>query len=403
VATYVYTARDMSGRVITGAVEGDTELAVVGRLKESGYFITTLRRQAKQPTVEELLVRLRGVRLKDLAIFTRQLATMINAGLTITMCLSILEQQSSNRRLMEVIRLLRTDVEGGLPLSDALAKHPDEFSSLYINMVRAGETGGVLDEVLTRLASLLEKELALRQKVRAAMVYPTVIATAAVGIVSFIVFFILPKFAALFQDLDVPLPAPTRFLIWVTVTAQHSWYIMILVLISGVYGLRYYIHTPPGRAWFDRTKLRVPLFGNINRNVLMTRFARTFGTLTNSGVPILQALDVVSKAVDNVIVSQAIASVRASIREGETIAGPLQASGIFPPMVVQMVSVGERTGGLDAMLGKVADFYDTEVEYAVAGLTSILEPALIMVLGGVVGFIVISFYLPLFNLVGAIK
>ncbi len=402
-ATYVYTARDISGRVITGAIEGDSEQAVVGRLKENGYFITSLRRQMRRIHVEDLLHRLGGVRLKDLAVFTRQMATMINAGLTITMCLSILEAQSGNKRLVEIITLLRQDVEGGLPLSDALAKHPDEFSSLYVNMVRAGETGGVLDEVLTRLAALLEKELALRQKVRAAMVYPTVIASAAILIVSFIVFFILPKFAALFLDLDIALPGPTRFLIWVTQTLHRFWYIFLLGFVSGIFGLRSYIQTAKGRAWFDRFKLRMPLFGPINRNVVMTRFSRTLGTLTNSGVPILQALDVVAKAVDNVVVSQAVSAVRASIREGETIAGPLQASGIFPPMVVQMVSVGERTGALDTMLAKVADFYDTEVEYAVAGLTSILEPALIMVLGGIVGFIVIAFYLPLFNLVGAIK
>ena len=402
-ATFVYTARDISGRVITGAIEGDSEQAVVGRLKENGYFITSLRRQMRRIRVEDLLHRLGGVRLKDLVVFTRQMATMINAGLTITMCLSILEAQSANKRLVEVITLLRQDVESGLPLSDALAKHPDEFSNLYVNMVRAGETGGVLDEVLTRLAALLEKELALRQKVRAAMVYPTVIASAAILIVSFIVFFILPKFAALFLDLDIALPGPTRFLIWVTQTLHRFWYIFLLGFISGIFGLRSYIQTTKGRAWFDRFKLRMVLFGNINRNVVMTRFSRTLGTLTNSGVPILQALDVVAKAVDNVVISQAVSAVRASIREGETIAGPLQASGMFPPMVVQMVSVGERTGALDSMLAKVADFYDTEVEYAVAGLTSILEPALIMVLGGVVGFIVIAFYLPLFNLVGAIK
>ena len=401
-ATFVYTARDMAGRIVTGAVDGDSELAVIGRLKESGYFITRLQRKLNRPNVEDILHRFRGVRLKDLAVFTRQMATMINAGLTITLCLSILEAQSSNKRLVEIVRLLRTEVEGGLPLSDALAKHPDEFSSLYVNMVRAGETGGVLDDVLTRLAALLEKELALRQKVRAAMVYPTVIASAAIGIVSFIVFFILPKFAALFLDLNIVLPAPTRFLIWFTNVVQHFWYVLILMFVSGIYGLRYYIHTPRGRAWFDRFKLRMPLFGPSNRNVVMTRFSRTLGTLTNSGVPILQALEVVAKAVDNVIISQAIAAVRASIREGETIAGPLQTSGIFPPMVVQMVAVGERTGALDTMLSKVADFFDTEVEYAVSGLTSILEPALIMVLGGIVGFIVISFYLPLFNLVGAI-
>jgi len=403
VATFTYTGRDGGGRVVTGAIEGDTENAVVARLQEMGVVITALRHRVSRPTLEDLLQRTRGVRLKDVSVFTRQLATMINAGLTIVMSLSILEAQVSNRRLMEIIGAVRSEVETGVPLSEAFKSHPDVFNDLYVNMVRAGEAGGVLDEILLRLSTLLEKEVALRQKVKAAMIYPAVIATAATGIVSFIVFFILPKFVSFFAELNVALPAPTRLLIGITVISQRFWYVIVLLIVVGVYGARYYIGTPEGRAWYDRFKLRMPLFGTINRSVLMARFSRTLGTLVHSGVPILQSLEVVSKAVSNVILAQAISAVRTSIREGEGIAGPLQASGIFPPMVVQMVAVGERTGALDAMLGKVADFYDTEVEYAVQGLTSVLEPALIMVMGAIVGFVVISFYLPLFNLVGAIK
>ena len=401
--TFVYTGRDGGGRMITGAIEGESQNAVVTRLQEMGYVITALRQRSTRPTVEGLLQRLRAVRLKDLAVFTRQLATMINAGLTIVASLTILESQLSNRKLAEVMAKVRSEVEGGIPLSEAFGSHPEVFNSLYVNMVRAGEAGGVLDEILSRLSMLLEKEVALRQKVKAAMIYPAVVGTACVGIVSFIVFFILPKFVSFFATLDVPLPAPTKFLIWITVNSTRFWYVIVLVLVVGIYGFRYYIGTPGGRTWFDRFKLRMPLFGTINRTVVMARFSRTLGTLVHSGVPILQSLEVVSKAVNNVIMTQAISAVRTSIREGEGISGPLAASGIFPPMVVQMVSVGERTGALDAMLSKVADFYDTEVEYAVSGLTSILEPALIMVMGGVVGFVVISFYLPLFNLIGAIK
>lgn len=402
-ATFAYTGRDTAGRVVTGALEGDSELAVATRLQDMGYTVTDMRKVVKRQTLEEWLQRMRGVRLKDLVVFTRQLATMINAGLTIVASLSILQAQTTNPELAKIVTAVKGEVEGGMPLSDALSHHPHTFNSLFVNMVRAGEAGGVLDEVLTRLSVLLEKELTLRQKVRAAMVYPAVVGTAAVGIVSFIVFFILPKFIVFFATLDVALPAPTRFLIWFTVTVHQFWYIWSLVLVVGVYGGRYYVQTPQGRARYDRFKLRMFMFGPINRNVVMARFSRIFGTLINSGVPILQALDVVSKAVDNVILTQAVQAVRTSIREGESIAGPLQVSGLFPPMVVQMVSVGERTGSLDAMLSKVADFYDTEVEYAVQGLTAILEPALIMVMGGIVGFVVISFYLPLFNLVGAIK
>jgi len=403
VATYAYIGRDGAGQVVSGAVDGDTEVAAISRLQEMGYLVTSLKRRVTQPKVEDLLAQLRGVGLKDLTVFTRQLATMINAGLTIIASLAILQQQTTNPRLREVLGKVRAAVEGGLPLSDALAQHPEAFNNLYVNMVRAGETGGALDDVLGRLSGFLEKELALRQRVKSAMVYPILIASAAVGIVSFIVFFILPKFVSVFQDLDVPLPAPTRFLIFFTIATRRWWYILVLMLIVAVYGFRYYIGTPDGRRWFDRFKLRMPLFGPVNRNVVMARFARTLGTLIHSGVPILHGLDVVSKATNNVVLIRALDSVRTSIREGESISAPLAASGIFPAMVVQMVAVGERTGALDTMLSKVADFYDTEVEYAVAALTSVLEPALIMVMGGIVGFIVISFYLPLFTLVGAIK
>ena len=402
-ATYAYIGRDGAGQVVSGAVDGDTEIAAISRLQEMGYLITSLKRRATQPKVEDLLARFGGVKLKDLTVFTRQLATMINAGLTIIASLTILQAQANSQRLREVLAKVRGDVEGGLPLSDALAAHPEAFNQLYVNMVRAGETGGALDDVLGRLSGFLEKELALRQRVKSAMVYPILIASAAVGIVSFIVFFVLPKFVNVFQDLGVPLPLPTRFLIWFTIATRSYWYVFVLVLVVGVYGFRYYIGTPGGRRWFDRFKLRMPLFGPVNRNVVMARFCRTLGTLIHSGVPILHGLDVVSKATSNIILIKAIETVRNSIREGESISGPLQASGIFPPMVVQMVAVGERTGALDTMLSKVADFYDTEVEYAVAALTSVLEPMLIMVMGGIVGFIVISFYLPLFTLVGAIK
>ncbi len=402
-ATFAYVGRDGAGQVVTGAIDGDTEVAAISRLQEMGYLITSLKRRATQPKVEDLLMRFQGVKLKDLTVFTRQLATMINAGLTIIASLAILQAQSTSQRLREILGKVRGEVEGGLPLSDSLGSHPEAFNQLYVNMVRAGETGGALDDVLGRLSTFLEKELALRQKVKSAMVYPILIASAAGGIVGFIVFFILPKFVNVFQDLGVPLPAPTRFLIWFTVTSRQYWYVYLLVFVVAVYGFRYYVGTPNGRVWFDGFKLRMPLFGPVNRNVVMARFCRTLGTLIHSGVPILHALDVVSKATSNVVLIKALDAVRTSIREGETISGPLQASGIFPPMVVQMVAVGERTGALDSMLAKVADFYDTEVEYAVAALTSVLEPMLIMVMGGIVGFIVISFYLPLFTLVGAIK
>jgi type IV pilus assembly protein PilC len=402
VATYAYVGRNGLGEAVSGAVEGDTDHAAIARLQEMGYVITSLRRKAASPKVEDVFARFQGVKLKELTVFTRQLATMINAGLAIIASLTILQAQTASSKLREILGKVKTDVEGGQPLSDALGKHPEAFNNLYTNMVRAGETGGALDDVLGRLSSFLEAELKLRQRVKSAMVYPVLIACAAGGIVGFIVFFVLPKFVAVFQDLDVPLPLPTRMLIWFTITTRRYWYIYVLIMVVTVYGFRAYVGSPNGRRWWDRTKLKMPMFGPINKNVVMARFARTLGTLIHSGVPILSALDVVAKATANVELIRAIDGVRASIREGESISGPLQASGMFPAMVVQMVAVGERTGALDTMLSKVADFYDTEVEYAVTALTSILEPALIMVMGGIVGFIVVSFYLPLFTLVGAL-
>ncbi len=402
-ATFVYVGRDAEGQAIRGAIDGDTEIAVITRLQGMGYAVTGLRRRAARPTVEDLLARFRGVRLKELSVLTRQLATMINAGLTVVQGLVILEAQSMNRKLVEVIAAVRRDVEAGTPLSEALKNHPRVFSDLFVNMVKAGETGGVLDDILARLAALLEKELALRQKIKAAMIYPAVIGVSAVGIVTFIVFFILPQFVAFFAQLNVPLPLPTLFLIAVTRITSHFWWLLLLLAGLGTWGARYHISTSIGRAQFDYLKLRMPLLGPVNRNVVMSRFARTLSALMHSGVPILVALDVVSRAVSNSVITQALHALRESIREGESMAAPLQASGVFPPMVVQMVSVGERTGELDAMLAKIADFYDTEVEFAVAGLTSILEPLLIIVMGSVVGFIVIAFYLPLFNMIGAIK
>jgi type IV pilus assembly protein PilC len=337
--------------------------------------------------------------LAELTVFARQFATMVNAGLSMVRTLNILEQQTESQKLKTIIGDVRKDVEEGMTLSDALGKHPETFSALTINMVRAGEIGGVLDDVLNRLAIFFEKDLSLRQKVRAALTYPAAIFTFAIGVIFFLVFFILPQFIGFFEGLDLQLPLPTRILIWFTRTLTGFWYVFLGFILLGLYGVRMYIGTTAGRFRWDRFKLRVLVFGPLMRKVTISRFTRTLGTLITSGVPIMQALEVVAKAVENKIVAQAIDNVRNSIREGESIALPLQASGLFPPMVVQMTAVGEETGTLDTMLQKVADFYDAEVESTLAQLTSILEPLLIMFLGFVVGFIVLSFYMPLYQLI----
>jgi len=402
-ATFKYSARDSSGRVVAGAIEAETEVMVIGKLQEMGFYVTSLEKEAAKVDFRRGLQRLRKVGLRELTVFARQFATMVNAGLTMVRTLSILEQQTESAKLRQLVGEVRKDVEEGMTLSDAFGKHPETFSALLINMVRAGEVGGVLDDVLNRIAVFFEKDLSLRQKVRAAVTYPAAIFIFAIGVILFLVFFILPQFIGFFQGLDLVLPLPTRVLITFTRVVTGYWYIILGLMGLMFYALRMYVRTPSGRLGFDKFKLRVPIFGPLMRKVTISRFTRTLGTLITSGVPIMQALEVVAKAVENKVVANAIESVRSSIREGESIALPMQASGLFPPMVVQMTSVGEETGTLDSMLTKVADFYDAEVETTLAQLTSIIEPLLIVFLGFVVGFIVLSFYMPLYQIITGVK
>ncbi|MDR7484295.1 MAG: type II secretion system F family protein [Armatimonadota bacterium] len=399
-AVFRYSAKDNTGRLISGVIEADNDAVVVDRLRDMGFFITNLERTVERTDVFQYLQGLFGIGLKDLAIFSRQFSTMVNSGLSLVRTLNILEQQTTNRRLKEIIVQIRLDVEAGRPLSDAMAKHPRAFSSLYVNMVKAGETGGVLDEVLDRVATYLEKEQALRSKIRSAMVYPVLLTVAALGGLFFMTIVILPQFENLFRELggSGTLPLPTQMAIAVSVAIRRFWYIGMLVAAVLGYVLRRYLQTPTGRLRYDRFKLKMPVLGELNRKIVVARFTRTLGTLIASGVPIMQSLEVVAKAIDNMVIGGAIDAVRASIREGQSIAIPLQFSGVFPPMVVQMTKVGEETGALEQMLEKVADFYDVEVETTVASLTSMLEPMLIIFMGVVVGAMVISLYLPIFQL-----
>jgi len=386
--------------MISGVIEADSDAMVVDRLRDMGFFITALERTVERTDVMQYLQGLFGIGLKDLAIFSRQFSTMVNSGLSLVRTLSILEQQTVNKRLREITAQVRADVEAGRPLSDAMGKHPKAFSSLYVNMVKAGETGGVLDEVLDRVATYLEKEQALRSKIRSAMVYPLLLTIAALGGLFFMTIVILPQFENLFRELggSGTLPLPTQIAIAVSAGIRRYWYIGLAITVVLVYVLRRYLQTTDGRQRYDRFKLKMPVLGELNRKIVVARFTRTLGTLIASGVPIMQSLEVVSKAIDNTVIGQAIDAVRASIREGQTIAIPLQFSGVFPPMVVQMAKVGEETGQLEQMLEKVADFYDVEVETTVASLTSLLEPLLIIFMGVIVGAMVIALYLPIFQL-----
>ena len=401
---FEYTARDATGRVLAGALEATSDTSVSQRLRDMGYFVTRLRRKSEPLTLQWLL-GVRGIGLGEIAVFSRQFATMINAGLSLVRTLSILEEQATHRKLRAVIGDVRAEIEGGATLSHALGRHPDVFSNLYVNMVKAGEAGGVLDGVLLRLATFLEKELALRQKVKTATTYPTLLAGAAVAALLFMTVVIIPQFAAFFQEIGsgAQLPLATQIAMGVSLLIRHYWAAGAVLLLALSYGVRRYAATPDGRARYDRLRLRLPILGPVYKKIVIARFSRTLGTLVASGVPILQSLEVTSHAIDNSEVARAVDAVRAGIREGESIAIPLGLCGIFPPMVVQMTKVGEETGALDTMLTKVADFFDAEVETTVNSLTSILEPVLIVAMGVVIGAMLIALYLPIFNLALSVK
>lgn len=404
-AVFVYEARDATGQLRRDSIEAQNVRVATQRLQEQKFTVINIKEKSTTAAQTDMLAwyqKLKRVNEQALTVFSRQFATMINAGLAMVRCLDILSEQTEDKKLQQVLIQVRKDVEGGSTLSNALAKHPNVFSTLYTSMVKAGEMGGVLDEVLERLANFMEKDFSLKKKVKAALTYPMVILVMAGGIVFFLVTYILPTFVNLFEGMNLKLPLPTRILIGVTKAARNPLYIIPGLIMLGVGGflLNRYAQTAVGKKQFDLLKLNVPVFGLLNKKVAISRFCRTLGTLLSSGVPIMQALEIVGKASGNEVIAGTVNKIRESIREGESIASPLGASGMFPPMVTQMVAVGEETGNLDAMLSKISDFYDTEVEYLLSSLTSMLEPIMIVGMGAVVGFIVISVFLPLYNLIG---
>jgi type IV pilus assembly protein PilC len=344
-----------------------------------------------------------GVKTRDVVIFTRQFATMINAGLPLVQSLSILAQQTENKTLKDVTKAVVYDVEAGNTLADALAKHPKAFTGLYVNMVAAGEAGGILDTILLRLATFLEKNDALVRKVKGALVYPAVIITVAIVAVAVLLIFVIPTFSSMFASVNMELPLPTRVVIRASDILTRFWWAIILGAVALVFGFRAYYSTPDGRKNIDGLLLKAPVLGDLLRKSAVSRFTRTLGTLISSGVSILDGLEITAKTAGNRVVHDAVMQSRQSIAGGETIAGPLQASGVFPPMVISMISVGEQTGGLDEMLTKIADFYDAEVDVAVSALLSLMEPVMIVVLGVIVGGMVVAMYLPIFDMVNAIQ
>ena len=397
--TFTYKALDRGGTPMTGEILGDSKAAVAAQLRLRGLTVTDVDKKSATPTVEELLDRYRGLKARHVTVMARQLATMIASGLSLLRALYVLEEQTEAPKLKRAIIEVRHDVEAGLALSQAMAKHPKIFNDLFVAMVRAGETGGNLEEVLERVAVQLEKDDNLRRTVRSAMVYPILIGVFAVMVLIGMILFIIPVFANIFKDLGDQLPALTQFMITLSDAMRSYWYLMILVPVVILAVFRKWKSTDRGQYMWDAIKLRLPMrIGDIVRKIAVARFARTLGTLTASGVPILQAIDITAKTAGNRVISDPMGEVAERVREGQPLATPLARTGVFPVMVTQMLSVGEETGAVDSMLHKLADFYDDEVATMLKSLTSIIEPLMMIGVGCIVGVVVISMYLPMFKI-----
>ena len=397
--TYTYKVRDRTGNLVSGSLIADSEALVLQRLREMGF--TPLDVAKEKQKVGQIKIELRPgrVKLKELAVFCRQFATMVNSGLPILRALAILADQTESEALAKVITQVRMDVEQGASLSIAMGKHPKAFNDLFIAMVKSGETGGVLDDVLLRLADMIEKEVKLRGKIKSAMTYPIAVVCLVVLIMSAMLLFVVPQFKSIFDSLGGTLPLPTRILLGMSNIVKKDWYLIIGAAVGLSFAFKRFKNTESGRARVDALKLKTPVFGPLFHKTALSRFSSTLGMLLKSGVPILQALDIVSDTVNNKVIARAVVDTQASVREGDSIAKPLSKHPVFPAMVVQMLSVGEETGQIDTMLGKVAQFYNEEVEAQVDALTSLIEPLLIAVIGGCVGAAVVALYMPMFNII----
>ena len=404
-STYQYSVRDRSGNLQSGKLDADSPAIVATKLKAMGYAPISINEANTGMNKELKLPKLGAkVKLKDLAILSRQFATMINSGLSLLRALTILCEQTENKELQRVLLLVRTDVETGSALSQALAKHsPDIFPPLMVNMIKAGEVGGFLDSVLLQVAENFESEVKLRGKVKSAMTYPVVVFIMAILMCSAMLLFIVPRFGKMYKDLGGELPAPTKILITMSTIMKWSAPFVIIGFIVFLIVWRKVKHDERVRNVVDPMKLRTPVFGKLFQKIALSRFARNLGTMMHSGVPILQSLDIVANTTGNIVIARAVRDVQDSVRTGESLAGPLTQHPVFPPMVVQMLSVGEDTGALDGMLAKISAFYDQEVEATTEQLTALIEPIMIAILGGIVGSMIIALYMPIFKIFDLIK
>lgn len=396
---FQYTARDSKGQIISGRIEGPTASAVVRSLRDRGLIPTSVQ-ESKASAIAK--PRAKGkwgrVSIFDIALLCRQLSTMLRAGITLTETLDILSEQAEKTTLKVVIKTVQKDVEAGASLTEAIARHPKVFSQFFISMIKTGEASGMLDSVLDQMASYFESIAAIQRKVRAAIVYPLVISVFALGITTFLLTAVVPVFKDIYAEAGGELPLPTQMILAISDFLRYRWWLILIIIVGLIVGVYQWNRTPTGRHFFDALKLRLPIFGKIFLKAALARFARTFAILIRSGVSMLTAMEIVAKTSGNVLIEEAILRARSSIRAGETISQPLRESPLFPPMVTRMISVGERTGALETMLNKITEFYEDQVSTAVAGLTSAIEPLLIASLGALIGFVVISMYLPMIKM-----
>ncbi len=401
-ATFVFKAMDLAGVPAGGEVEANSKQDVADQLKERGLIVIDIASKYRSKELNvDIMAR---VSASDLAIATRQLSTMVTSGMTILRTLYVLENQTKSKLLRDTFTAVRHDVEAGLLFSDALERHPKVFSTLYVAMVRAGETGGVLEQALLRTADQLEKDASLRRQIRSAMIYPILVITFALTVMLALVAFLIPVFEKVFKEFHGNLPGLTKVMVGFSDLLTHRWYVLIFFVVGTVGGFLYFKNSKWGRPHWDAFKLRIPMkIGDVVQKVCIARWSRTFSALTSAGVPIIQALEITGKTAGNAVIERAMDDVITSVKSGGSIAEPLRKSSAFPVMVPHMIGVGEETGALDSMLAKIADFYEDEVETAVKSLTSIMEPAMIILVGGIVGVIVVSMYLPLFNVYNSIR
>ena len=401
-ARFSWEARSRTGAQQKGVMEAGSRSLVEAQLKKFGFTNIGVTQEEKGFALKIPGMGSRKIDTKDIVIFTRQFATMIDSGLPLVQCLEILSSQQENKSFREVLAKVKETVEGGSTFADALSRHPRVFDQLYVNLVAAGEVGGILDTILNRLAAYMEKAMKLKKQIKGAMVYPATVMSIAVVVVGVILVFVIPTFAKMFEEFGGDLPGPTRIVIALSNFIVKYLVVIIALVVAVISGFRKYYNTKNGRYQIDRLALKAPIAGPLIRKVSVAKFTRTLGTMISSGVPILDGLDIVARTAGNKIVEEAVYKVRQAISEGRTFAEPLAACGVFPPMVVQMIAVGEATGAMDAMLNKIADFYDDEVDAAVNAMTAMMEPMLMVFLGTTVGGLVIAMYLPIFKIAGAV-